>query len=222
MKKEITLGTKIIFTATGEKYSIIEQTVTGFMFKPIKFEKGLPTVPRTFEEIKNEFLSGEIDIENFEHNDADNRLVELIMDGYIKASEIKSLIDCSADLASEKGKLESQLTEKDGLLQQKETTLQENEKTILAHEATISEQQDAIQEQKDFMQGQKDTIQEQTNILKITKETTIELGKQISELNAELEKEKQAHATDKENWNEEEEKYKSTIEGLEASIPEKV
>lgn len=57
MKKEITLGTRIVFTATGEKYSIIEQTATGFQFKPIKFEKGLATVPRTFEEVKDEFLS---------------------------------------------------------------------------------------------------------------------------------------------------------------------
>lgn len=157
--KTITLTTKITFNETGDKYAIIEQTPSGFQFKPIKFEKGLPTVPRTFEEVKEEFLSKHISIEGFEHNEADSTLVELIMDGYIKQSEIESLKNCAVDLASEKGKMEAQ-----------------NQ----IHETAISEQQVSIQEQKDYIQGQKDEI---TNLKVqiINFKTSLEIAKREHE-----------------------------------------
>lgn len=128
--KTITTSTKITFNATGEKYAISERTETGFQFKPIKFEKGLPTVPRTFAEIQEEFLSSQIDIEGFEHNENDSRLVELIMDYYIKDTQITEI---------------------------KNTLSVANTKAI-QNEKTISEQQNTIQQQKNAIQGYKDEI----------------------------------------------------------------
>lgn len=200
--KTITLSTKITFNATSDKYSIIEKTATGFQFKPIKFEKGLPTVPRTFEEVKEEFLSSQIDIEGFEHNDADNRLVELLMDGYIKDSLIDEYKSSLSAITSAKQELDGKYIEQSQLVSQ-------HEATIKSHEATISEQQESIQEQKDYMQGQKDTITGQA------KEIT-NIKSQVSNLQAELEKEKQERSTEKSNWESEKQKYEVTIEGLQA------
>lgn len=195
--KTIAIGTKITFNATSDKYSIIEQTATGFQFKPIKFEKGLPTVPRTFEEVKEEFLSSQIDIEGFEHNDADNRLVELLMDIYIKETLIGEYKNSITGLTEAK----NQLSE---TIKAQTNTIAENDKTILAHEATISEQQEVIQEQKNAIQGYKDSI--------TAKEKEInELKSKISTSEAQFEKEKN-------EWEIQEEKYKSTIEGLEAMV----
>lgn len=193
--KTITLNTPITFNATGDKYSIIEQTPTGFQFKPIKFEKGLQPVPRTFEEVKEEFLAGQIDIEGFEHNEADIRLVELLMDGYIKQGEIESLKESMVNLANEKSNLESKLTEQTELLQQKESTL-------LTNESTISEQQGQINEQKGVIMG---------------------LNDEISNLKNSLNKEKLEHSTtkgkwkeEKKNWEAEKKQFETTIAGLEA------
>lgn len=186
--KTITLGTKITFSETGDKYSISEQTPTGFQFKPIRFEKGLPTVPRTFEEIKEEFLSSQIDIEGFEHTDTDNRLVDLIMDGYIKGTNISETTNTLSAVTNEKMGLDAKCSEQAQVISQ--------------HEATIQEQQKSIQEQKDYAQGQKDEI---TN-LKV----------EIVNLRTSLEIAKKEHEDDKSNWESEKQKYEVTIDGLQA------
>lgn len=134
--KTITIGTKITFNATGDKYSIIDRTETGFQFKPIKFEKGLPTVPRTFEEVKDEFLSSQIDIEGFEHNETDNCLVELLMTIDIKDIAIRNL---NNNLNNNINKSENIISEKDKKITSQEATIKEQLNSIAAKEKEISD-----------------------------------------------------------------------------------
>lgn len=215
MKKEITTATSIKFNATGDKYKIISQTSTGFEFKPVKFEKDLPTVLRTFEEVAEQFLNGDIDIDGFEHNDSDNMLVKLIMDGYMKDSLIQEYKVSVSTITNEKTEVEGKLSLSETSCadlknqnSEQASTIQSQEQKILSHEATISEQQTVLQEQKDFMQGQKDAITER--------------DKTILNITSKLEKEKQSHESDIQEWNKEKEGFETTIEGLEATIPETV
>ena len=156
--KTITLNTRITFTATGEKYYILEQTESGFQFKPIKFEKGLPTVPRTFEEIKDEFLSNQIDIDGFEHSEADNVLVSLIMEAYIKDSLINGYKDSLSTIT----------IEKDGIIERQEKA--------------ITEQQRTIQQQKNAIQGYNDEIANLSTIFNNQKEQWLEDEKEYKKV----------------------------------------
>lgn len=199
MSKQISLKTKITFLETGDKYAISEHTATGFQFKPIRFERGLPSVPRTFAEVKQEFLNKHIDIEGFEHNEADDKLVELLMDGYIKDS---TLAECEASIAGIKN-ANAGLAEK---IAEQTELITTHEAKILTHETTIAEQQGTISQQKDLLQTQKDEL------------TTI--NESLVKLSLELKMLKEDYNSDKIGWEKEKNAYEKTIIGLEAVTEE--
>lgn len=197
MKKEIKVGTKITFTATGDKYAISEQTSTGFQFKPIHFNKGLPTVPRTFQELKEEFLSSQIDIEGFEHNDIDDAIVELIMNGYIHQIEIELI-------TGEKTTLQAKVDEQVVLLSQKDTAIQEKETSIEAHHGTITQ----LTVENDT---HKQTIDAHVKNLQAKEQEIKELSGSLSYYKSETER----LVAEKLEWQKQETEYQKTIAGFE-------
>lgn len=214
MSKTISLNTKITFLATGDKYSIREQTSTGFQFKPIKFERGLPSVPRTFEEVKQEFLNNQIDIEGFEHIESDNTLVELIMDGYIKDSLITEMQLSISEIQTSKAEAERKVTEQAELITQQQGA-------IKAHEEAISENQIEIGDKHTLIEVQKTQIDELTAQVSFRDNQlqTVVSGKENEIATLKSEHETQ-NATQKAEWEKEKQAYEKTIAGLEVMAGE--
>lgn len=193
MEKQIQLGTPITDNGTNIKYSIIEIRKDGFVCKSISSAKKIPNEEFTFEEIAKLFTENNINIGDFEHTDADNRLVDLLMQVYIKDSLIGEFKDSVNVATLDKNNLsvkfseqELLLAEKDKTIEDQESGIKEKETKIEQHEKTISEQQTTMQEQKDFIQGQKDELETLEN--------------------------------QKSQWLIDEQEYKNTIAGLESTV----
>ena len=159
MSKEIIIGTPITDNGTNIKYSIIEVRKDGFVCKSISSAKKIPNEEFTFEEIAKLFTENNINIGDFEHNDADNRLVDLLMQIYIKDSLLGEFKDSVSTVTLDKNNISAKYSEMELLLAEKDKNLEEQEKNIQQHEKTISEQQTTMQEQKDFIQEQKDELE---------------------------------------------------------------
>jgi len=233
MEKGIKINTAIKDNPTNISYIIVEVEKDGFNCKPKTSAKNIKNEKYTFEEIQKLFAENTIDIEGFEHNDNDNRLVSLIMDCYIKDSVINEYKTSFSDINNSKVEL-------DGRFSEQELLMQEREKAITEHETTIQEQTSYIAVLKQDLHTNKlelDTIKADLDSTKVELSTikleldatNVELTKSNNELqatqnelataNQNLEKEKAERiaerTADKEAWEKEKADYENTIAGME-------
>lgn len=192
--KEIIVGTNIKDNATSIRYKLIQIEKDDFIFKPITALKSLQNEKYSFDEFKNLFINNEINIEGFEHNEADERLVSLIIAQYIKDSLL-------AEKAQEVNSTNASKEELSLLITQQQ-------ETITAHENTISNQAIEIAN----LEGE----QEQNKDIIATHQATISnQGIEIENLKKQIEKQTQEHSTQIEDYKNQIAEFEKTIQGME-------
>lgn len=122
--KEIQINTAIRDIATNTKLVLINIEHDGFVFKPISARKTLQNEKYTFDEFKQLFTAKEIDIDGFDHNEFDTRLVLLIVDKYINASLIAQKEELVNNTTASKEELLKQIEEQDKIIKFHEQNIQ--------------------------------------------------------------------------------------------------
>ena len=225
MEKKITIGTTLKDNPTNISYAIVELLKDGFNCKPKTSAKNIQHEKYTFEEIQSLFKEGTIDIEGFEHNEADDRLVFLIIEGYIKDSLINEYKSSLSDTITDKTSIESSLNENELLMKQREETITDQEQTIHDQSNEISElriiksERDLLKTELENVKIELDSVRAELVSIKASLDfRTTELqvkSQQLNDMTAALEKEKSDRTAEKELWEKEKLEYENTIQGME-------
>lgn len=208
MEKKITIGTILKDNPTNISYAIIELLKDGFNCKPKTSAKNIQHEKYTFEEIQNLFKNNTIDIEGFEHNEADDRLIFLIIEGYIKDSLINEYKSSLGGTITEKTSIENSLNDTELLMKQIQETITEQEGIIHNQTNELAELR-VIKADYDLIKPELKNVKIEFESIKINLETKLQT------VNADLDKEKLERAAEKELWEKEKVEYENTIQGME-------
>lgn len=204
MEKQIIIGTTLKDNPTNISYVIVELLKDGFNCKPKTSAKNIQHEKYTFEEIQKLFIDSTIDIEGFEHTDADSRLVVLIMEGYIKDSLINEYKSSLSNTTIDKTSIESNLKDNELLMKQQEQTITEQEQIIHDQSNELA--------QLRIIKSEYDLIKPELQDVKIKLDN---ISQEFLTLNTNVAKEKAEWVLEKELWEKEKLEYENTIQGME-------